>query len=123
MQTVRLYSGDDGESHFEDIEFKFEPDRQMESTSLGAAKSVNVRRVPPGAAWTGAGVVLDWHPAPRRQYLFTLSGAWDIECGGGEVRRFQAGDIMLADDLTGRGHTSRVIGDVPHVFAVVPLAD
>ncbi len=116
MQVVRLYSGDDGESHFEDIELNFEPDRRMESTVLGNAKSVHVRRVPPG-------VLLDWHPAPRRQYLFTLSGQWDIECGGGEVRRFQAGDIMLADDLTGRGHQSRVIGDEPYVFAVVPLAD
>ena len=116
MQAVRLYSGDDGESHFEDIDLKFEPDRRMETTSPEGAKTVAVRRVSPGA-------LLDWHPAPRRQYLFTLSGAWDIECGGGEVRRFQAGDIMLADDLTGRGHQSRVIGDEAHVFAVVPLAD
>lgn len=116
MQAVRLYSGDDGESHFEEIDLEFEPDRQMEVTAMEAAKGVAVRRAPPG-------VLLDWHPAPRRQYLFTLSGAWDIECGGGEVRRFRAGDIMLADDLSGRGHRSRVIGDEPHVFAVVPLAD
>ena len=116
MQVVRLYTGDDGESHFEEVELKFEPDRQMESVSLGAAQSVHVRRVPPG-------VLLDWHPAPRRQYLITLSGQWDIECGGGEVRRFQVGDVMLADDLTGRGHRSRVIGDETYVFAVVPLAE
>jgi len=116
MKAMRLFTGDDGESHFEEIAMKFAPDRQMETTPMQGAKSVAVRRVPPG-------VVLDWHPAPRRQYLFTLAGAWDIECGGGQVERFQAGDIMLADDLTGRGHTSRVVGDEPHVFAVVPLAD
>jgi len=116
MKALRLYTGDDGESHFEEIPMEFTPDRNMESTPMQGAKSVAVRRVSPG-------VVLDWHPAPRRQYLFTLSGAWDIECGSGEVQRFEAGDIMLANDLTGRGHTSRVVGDEPHVFAVVPLSD
>lgn len=116
MKALRLYTGDDGESRFEEIAMEFTPDRNMETTPMQDAKAVAVRRAAPG-------VVLDWHPAPRRQYLFTLSGAWDIECGGGDVQRFQAGDIMLADDLTGRGHMSRVVGDEHHVFAVVPLAD
>lgn len=116
MKALRLYTGDDGESHFEAIALAFEPERQMETTPMQAARSVAVRRVAPG-------VVLDWHPAPRRQYLFTLSGAWEIECSKGEVERFEAGDIMLADDLTGRGHRSRVVGEAPHVFAVVPLAE
>jgi len=116
MKALRLYTGDDGESRFEELALEFSPDRNMETTPLQGAKAVAVRRVSPG-------VVLDWHPAPRRQYLFTLSGAWDIESGSGGVQRFQAGDIMLADDLTGRGHTSSVVGDEPHVFAVVPLAD
>ena len=57
MQAVRLYSGDDGESHFEEIDLEFEPDRQMEVTAMEAAKGVAVRRAPPG-------VLLDWHPAP-----------------------------------------------------------
>lgn len=115
MKALRLYTGDDGESHFEAIPFVFEPDRHMDTTPMQAARSVAIRRVAPG-------VVLDWHPAPRRQYLFTLAGAWDIECGDGAVERFQAGDVMLADDLTGHGHKSRVFGNEPHVFAVVPLA-
>lgn len=88
----------------------------MDTTAMQGAKTVAIRRVPPGT-------VLDWHPAPRRQYLFTLSGAWDIECGGGVTRRFKTGDVMLADDLTGRGHRSQVVGDEPHIFAVVPLAE
>jgi hypothetical protein len=33
------------------------------------------------------------------------------------------GDVMLADDTTGEGHVSRVIGSQPHVFMTVPLAD
>ncbi len=53
----------------------------------------------------------------------TLSGEWDIECGNGSVQRFKAGDVMLADDLTGQGQIARVSGDEPHIFMTVPLAD
>ena len=67
------------------------------------------------------GHVIDWHPAPRRQFVVTLSGQWDIECGDGTVRRFGRGDVMLADDLTGQGHISRVVGDEPHIIMTVPL--
>jgi hypothetical protein len=37
--------------------------------------------------------------------------------------RLQAGDAVLAEDLTGRGHITRVVGDRPRFYAVVPLAD
>jgi hypothetical protein len=37
------------------------------------------------------------------------------------VRRFGPGNIMLADDLTGRGHITRVVGDQPRLYVAVPL--
>ena len=43
----------------------------------------------------------DWHIAPRRQYIFVLSGAMEIGSGDGTMRRFGPGDVVLADDLTG----------------------
>jgi hypothetical protein len=70
-----------------------------------------------------AGTVLDRHPAPRRQYLVTISGSWEIEASPGVKRVFKTGDVMLADDTTGEGHISRVLGSEPHVFMTVPLAD
>src|SRR5262249_4509620 len=51
----------------------------------------------------------DFHPAPRRQLVVTLSGIGEIVCGDGSSRRFGPGDIMLADDLTGEGHISRPV--------------
>jgi hypothetical protein len=30
---------------------------------------------------------------------------------------------MLAEDLTGKGHVSRVLGNEPHIFMTVPLAE
>lgn len=46
-----------------------------------------------------------------------------IECGDGSVRRFRPGDVMLAEDLTGQGHVSRVVENASHIFITVPLGD
>ncbi len=53
----------------------------------------------------------------------TMSGSWEIEASNGVKRVFKAGDVMLADDTTGEGHSSRVLGNEPHIFMTVPLAD
>ncbi|HWP60308.1 MAG TPA: hypothetical protein VNL14_20605 [Candidatus Acidoferrales bacterium] len=50
--------------------------------------------------------ILDWHPAPRRQYCVTLAGSVEIRTGDGASRTFQAGDVFLAEDLTGQGHVA-----------------
>ena len=61
--------------------------------------------------------------APRRQYLITLSGKTEIGLGDGTVHKLGPGDVNLAEDLTGRGHTTRVVGDVPRVVATIHLDD
>ncbi len=116
MKVTRLYTGTDQKSHFEEIELKFGGDQKILTTDARAATSAVFRCVP-------AGTVLERHPAPRRQYLVTLSGSWEIEASNGVVRTFKSGDVMLADDTTGDGHISRVMGGEPHVFMTVPLAD
>lgn len=112
MKLVRLYAGGDGKSHFEEIEARF-TGAGIATTEIQNASSVAFRSAP-------AGHVIDWHPAPRRQYVVSLAGKWEIECADG-VRLFKAGDVMLAEDLTGKGHVSRVVGNEPHVFMTVPL--
>jgi quercetin dioxygenase-like cupin family protein len=116
MNVVRIYTGKDQQSHFEDIELSFGGEGKILTTTPQPASMAAFRCAPPG-------VVVDWHPAPRRQYVITLSGQWDIECGDGTTRRFRPGDVMLADDLTGQGHIARVVGDEPHIFMTVPLAE
>jgi len=106
MKVARLYTGNDGESHFDEIEVEVE--------KLQATEGIQFRVGPPGQ-------VQDWHPAPRRQYVITLSGQGEIEIGDGTKRRFGPGDIMLADDLTGRGHVTRVVGSQPRLYVQVPL--
>jgi len=45
----------------------------------------------------------------------------EIATGDGTTRRFGPGDVVVADDLTGQGHTTCSLG-VPRVSATVPVA-
>ena len=67
------------------------------------------------------GLVQDWHTAPRRQYIVTLRGMAEIETGNGEIRHFGPGDVLLADDLTGKGHVTRVIGTETRLSVTIPI--
>ena len=57
-------------------------------------------------AWVG-----DWHPTPRRLWIFCLAGEMEFQAGDGTVNRVVPGSSMLLEDTKGRGHRSRVIGD------------
>jgi hypothetical protein len=114
MKITRLYTGNDGESHFEEIEVEFKFMGKSETSSLQEATGIVLRRAP-------AGYVQPWHPAPRRQYVITLSGQAEIEIGDGTKRCFGPGDIMLADDTTGRGHITRVVGNQPRIYATIAI--
>ncbi len=115
MKYVRIFTGTDGQSHFEDLEFEFAPRGNATLTTLlQGATDIQFRRAAPG-------YVNDWHKAPKRQYVITLSGQWEVEVGDGSKRSFSPGDILLAEDVTGQGHESKVLGSQPRVYAFVPL--
>ena len=59
--------------------------------------------------------------APRRQYVINLDAAVEIEVGDGSVRRLPAGSVLLAEDLTGRGHISRAVDGKPRTSIFVTL--
>ena len=80
-----------------------------------AAQSIAFREWPPGH-------FIDWHPAPRRQYIISLRGEIEIGLGDGTTFRYGPGDARLVEDTTGQGHTTRVVSDTPSLTAVVPLA-
>jgi hypothetical protein len=118
---ARIYTGADGCSHLEEHAPPFEPfvdteGAHGEGTPLESATGITFRRGAPG-------YFLDFHTAPRRQYTITLSGEIEIGTGDGTVRRFGPGSVLLAEDLTGQGHTTRVVSREPRVYIVVPLTD
>jgi len=111
MGLFRLYTGDDGQSHLEDLSLSSHP----ALTKPLATSHIVFNQLP-------VGTFIDWHPAPRRQYVIILSGQLEIGLGDGTVRRFGLGDARLVEDVTGKGHTTRVVGAEPVVTATVPLA-
>ena len=112
MSIMRLYTGDDGQTHIEELSLADHP----ELADLQNAKGISFRETP-------AGRFSDWHNAPRRQYVITLSGGVEIGLGDGSVHRYGPGHVTLAEDLTGQGHTTRSVGDEPRVSATIPLDD
>ena len=114
MKIVRLYTAADNESHFEDIEVEFNVQGRIETSALQPAEGINFCRAP-------ATHLSDYHPAPRRQYVITLAGQVEIETGDGTIRRFGPGEVMLADDTTGHGHITRVVGGEPRLYVFIPL--
>jgi hypothetical protein len=112
MSISRLYTGPDGQSHIEKMDLSSHP----ELATLLATKGIVFRTTQPG-------YFSDWHNAPRRQFVITLSGEVEIGLGDGTTHKFAAPHVTLAEDLTGRGHTTRVVGNQPRLTATVHLAD
>ena len=63
----------------------------------------------------------DWHCAPQRQYIVLLDGEIEIEAGDGEKRRFRGGDILLVEDVSGRGHRTRTVNNQPRRSLFITL--
>jgi hypothetical protein len=116
-----VYSGPDGQSHIVEEPLAMKPFTDVEGahgegTAMQATTGIAFRVSPPG-------YVLSWHCAPRRQYSISLSGLAEIEVGDGTTVCLHPGDVVLAEDLTGQGHITRVVGDEPRYYAIIPLAD
>ena len=115
MAIIRIHTGPDGKSHFEEITPKFEPrGDKSENAELIPGSGIVIRRFEPTRS-------NPWHHAPGRAAVFTLSGSVDIEIGDGTVRRLGPGDILIAEDLTGQGHVTREVGPEARVSIFVPL--
>jgi len=116
--VTRLYTGTDGQSHAEDIEVAWRPAKLR--AELSESESVKVTgaqflRWPRGFVWEG-------HPASKRQYVIIVSGRGEVDLVGGKKVPLAPGRILLAEDVTGKGHITRVGADDDLVMLLVPLA-
>jgi hypothetical protein len=105
MKIHRLYTDTTGESHFADMEIEFtETTRAGRLSPRLQATGIIFREVPPTYD-------LDWHPAPRRQYIINLDNGVQITASDGEARVIGAGEVILVEDTTGKGHLSKAVND------------
>jgi quercetin dioxygenase-like cupin family protein len=118
VTVTRIFTGADGQTHAEDIDVKLAPragrDGYFQSEPLKATGMQVVSAAP--------GYTADWHTAPGRQYIITISGRGEIELPGGQKISMVPGRILLAEDLTGKGHLTRTVGAEDRVSLIVPLA-
>ncbi|HEY4921040.1 MAG TPA: hypothetical protein VII40_13120, partial [Xanthobacteraceae bacterium] len=60
-------------------------------------------------------------PAPRRQYIINLDGGVQITASDGESRVIGAGEVVLVEDITGKGHLSRAVNAQMRHSIFVPI--
>jgi quercetin dioxygenase-like cupin family protein len=63
IRLIRIFTGDDDQSHFSVSQVEWNETEALNAVSKGEV--------------TLAGASLDWHNAPHRQYVITLSGSVD----------------------------------------------
>jgi len=114
--VTRLYSDSNGDTHFEDVEIPLN-----EAGSVGRlsevipANGVVFREVEPSYDW-------NFHTAPQKQYIILLDGEIEIETSLGQKRIFKAGEVLLVEDTTGKGHKTRNIHPIKRksIFITLP---
>jgi hypothetical protein len=122
MIYASIYADAAGESQFRDVNVELSqadfapPAPPLYLSSFSPALQYFFCTVPAG--WRG-----DWHPTPQRQFFFIISGEIAGQVSDGEVRQFGAGRVVLAEDTTGKGHISWVIGESDMLAAVVQLPE
>ncbi len=120
---ARLFSDRNGSPRIEDLSVELFP-----GFAVPPAEPLHTAPflMPEGATfWVGA--LPDWsggapHPAPRRMIFVTVSGEYEVITAEKAVRRFPAGSVLLVEDTTGTGHSSRITSPDPCVILAVGLA-
>jgi hypothetical protein len=122
MQIARLFSDPAGESHFEDAEIELNLSDYVSSapqlylSESEPANQFSFMKAPAG--WSS-----DWHPSSARNLFFVLYGEWEVTASDGETRRFGVGSVLLVEDTSGKGHSSRVVSETDSLAAMVQLSN
>jgi hypothetical protein len=117
IRCVRLWTGNDGNSYFEEgvIDLNLKNDRGDSLSSKCMAQTASFQETPSGGQF-------DWHNDPVRQLVITLTGTLDFVTRTNEHFVINPGDILLAEDRTGSGHTWKLVGPDPWRRAYIVLA-
>lgn len=116
IRCVRIWTGADGESHFEEGEIQLaEGARGDLLTKKTGATSISFQE-------TKSGGTFAWHDAPARQFVITICGTLDFQTRKGGHFKINPGDILLAEDTAGGGHRWRLVDDEPWKRMYVILA-
>ncbi len=107
IRCIRLWSGADQNSYFEEglIELKPGSKTDLVSGAFPIQKSF-FQETPSGGSF-------DWHTAPVRQFVITLSGVLDFKTRTGEHFQLSPGIVLFAEDTIGTGHSWKLVDKDP----------
>ena len=115
-QCIRLWTGTDGQSHFEEGVI------DLASGTHGDLLSGKMPVTTVSFQETASGGTLDWHTAPVRQFVITLSGTLDFQTRANKHFILKPGVVLLAEDTVGGGHSWQLIDAEPWRRIYVILA-
>ena len=115
MRIHNLYVDPDGETHFRDIEVAWAHESHIGKLSARLPATGVIFRE------TAGDYDLDWHPAPRRQYIVNLDAGVRITVSDGETRVIGAGEVLLVEDVTGKGHLSKAVAGQVRRSIFIPI--
>ena len=115
MKIHHLFVDKQGESHFEDMEIPY--------IATGAAGKLSARLPATGIIFreVAPDYDLDWHPAPRRQFIVNLDAGVEITASDGEKRVIGPGEVVLVEDISGKGHLSKAVGGKIRHCLFIPI--
>lgn len=106
MKVTRIYTGSDGNAKFEDVETTLDIDRGAIQRSKPSKATSMFFSVTDGPFFK------DYHNTNlHRQYIIILEGEVEVGVSENDKRRFGPGSVLLLEDTTGRGHTTRSVND------------
>jgi quercetin dioxygenase-like cupin family protein len=115
IRCVRLWTGEDDNSHFEEGVI------ELEQGQRGDSLSNKIDVLTASFQETASGGTFSWHTAPIRQLVITLSGTLDFQTRDGHHFVLQPGDVLLAEDTAGSGHSWKLTDDASWRRAYVVL--
>jgi quercetin dioxygenase-like cupin family protein len=117
IRCVRLWTGVDRNSHFEEGVI------DLESGARGDMLSGQFPIAAVSIQETNADPKLGWHADAARQLVITLSGTLEFSTRSG-LFRLGAGDVLFTEEKGGTGHDWRLLDDRPwrRLYAVLDAA-
>ena len=115
LHIHNLYCDANGESHWRDI--------QIDWVEENDAGKLSARQPAHGIIFRQTQAEHDrpWHPAPRRQYIINLDAGVQLTASDGEARVIGAGEVILVEDTTGKGHLSKSVNNQMRHSIFVPI--
>ena len=120
LAYYRIRADEAGTSHIEELDLSL-----ATKAFAPPAPPMDVSASQPASTWcmlrVDAGWYGDWHPSPARQWLFCLTGQFEMMASDGSRLLATPGTLVLLEDTSGKGHYTRVVGDRPATMAAVQV--